>query len=69
LGRIGEKEVRKNIGMQGRLLRLSLAMALFVLAYYRASWLLAFAGLFVLFEAAFSWCVVRQFFGKNSCPK
>lgn len=61
--------LKKNIGSQGRLLRLAIAIVLFILAYLEGSWILLVAGAFTLFEAAFSWCIVYQLLGKNSCPK
>jgi hypothetical protein len=59
--------MKKNLNKKGRLLRLFIAIVLFVLAYYRSSWQLFSAGMFVLFEAAFSWCIFFQLIGKNSC--
>jgi hypothetical protein len=60
--------MKKNIGTADRLLRLFIAIVLLFLAYWKGSWVLLIAGLFVLFEAAFSWCVLYQILGKNSCP-
>jgi hypothetical protein len=56
--------MKKNIGTPGRLVRLGLAIVLFGFAYYKMSWILALAGLFVLYEAIVGWC-----FFKNSCSK
>ncbi len=61
--------MRKNIGTPDRLFRLAIAIALFGLAYYKASWILAAAGLFVLYESLAGWCILYYFLGKNSCPK
>ena len=61
--------MKKNIGTFDRVLRLALAIVLLVLAYLKMSWILLVAGLFVLFEAAFSWCILYQLLGKNSCPR
>ncbi len=61
--------MKKNIGTPGRLLRLAMALALLTLAYFRSSWILAAAGVFVLYESLAGWCVVYHFLGKNSCPK
>ncbi len=61
--------MKKNIGTSGRLLRLAGAIALLGYAYWQGSWIAFGASLFVFFEAAMSWCVVRQLLGKNSCPK
>ena len=60
--------IKKNIGTADRFLRLSIAILLLALAYFKGSWILLLAGLFVLFEAAFSWCVLYQILGKSSCP-
>lgn len=61
--------MKKNIGTPDRLLRLLLAIILLVLAYVKWSWILLIAGAFVLFEATFSWCIMYQLLGKNSCPR
>jgi hypothetical protein len=69
VGRIGEKaKMRKNIGTVDRLIRLGVAVALFVYAYKKMSWLAFFGGVFVFCEALFSWCILYQLLGKNSCP-
>jgi hypothetical protein len=59
---------KKNINNEGRVLRLVIAIVLFVLAYWYHSWILAAFGLFSLAQAYFSWCIVYQLLGKNSCP-
>jgi hypothetical protein len=59
--------LKKNIGTPGRLLRLSLSLLCFALAYWKGSWIALSLALFVLFEALFSWCVVYHFLGKTSC--
>jgi hypothetical protein len=61
--------MRKNIGTPDRLLRLAIAIALFALAYYKASWILAAGGLFTLYESVAGWCILYYFLGKSSCPK
>ncbi|HSX11108.1 MAG TPA: DUF2892 domain-containing protein [Chlamydiales bacterium] len=61
--------MKKNIGTTDRLIRLAMAILLFLLAYWRSSWVLLLAGIFVFCEALFSWCIVYQFLGKNSCPR
>ncbi|MGB7977765.1 MAG: DUF2892 domain-containing protein [Chlamydiales bacterium] len=61
--------MKKNIGPMDRLIRLGVAIALFVLAYLNVSWILLLIGAFVLFEALFSWCFLYQILGKNSCPR
>ncbi len=60
--------MKKNIGTPDRLLRLAIAIVLLILAYLNSSWILLLAGGFVLFEATFSWCIMYQLLGKNSCP-
>jgi hypothetical protein len=60
--------MRKNIGTADRLLRLAIAIALLLYAYFKMSWLAFFGGAFVFFEALFSWCILYQILGKNSCP-
>lgn len=60
--------IPKNIDRRGRLIRLASALLLLIYAIWEKSWIaLAFA-LFVFFEVAFSWCVVYQLMGWNSCP-
>jgi hypothetical protein len=61
--------MKKNIGTEDRLLRLAIAIALFILAYWKGSWILLLAGAFVFYEALFSWCLLYQLLGKNSCLK
>ena len=39
-----------------------------VYAYWSGSWIALAAAIFTGFEALFSWCVVYQLLGKNSCP-
>ncbi len=58
----------KNMGTPDRLWRLGLAILFFIAAWYWASLILTLVGLFTLFEALFSWCVVYQLMGKNTCP-
>lgn len=59
--------MKKNIGTKGRLLRLLIAIALFLLAWWQTSWIALGFGLFTLFEALASWCVLKQFMGKDTC--
>jgi len=71
LKRVATTTVRgaqKNIGVRDRLVRLAIAIVLFVFAI-TTSWspiLLFFAG-FALFEAIFSWCGFYAAIGKNTC--
>lgn len=60
--------MQKNIGTYDRLLRLALAVVLFALALWLNSWILAALGVFTLYEAVASWCVLYQLIGKNTCP-
>lgn len=58
-----------NIGAKDRIIRLVLAIALFLLAV-STTWngILIFAAGFCLFEAIFSWCGLFALMGKNTCP-
>ncbi|OJV09472.1 MAG: hypothetical protein BGO14_02890 [Chlamydiales bacterium 38-26] len=60
--------MKKNIGTSDRILRLTIALIFFGLALWQKSWILALVGLFTLYEAAASWCVLYQLIGKNTCP-
>jgi DUF2892 family protein len=59
---------KKNIGKRGRILRFFIALLLLIFAFLEKSWITFFLSLFVFFEALFSWCVLYQLLGKNSCP-
>jgi hypothetical protein len=61
--------MKKNMNAFDRWVRLAIALLLFAVAYAKGSWILLLAGGFVLFEAVFSWCIVYQILGKNSCPR
>lgn len=66
--RSGARAAPQNIGRADRILRLVLAIALFVLAI-TTNWspiLIFFSG-FALFEAIFSWCGFYAAIGKNTC--
>ncbi len=58
----------KNIGPAGRVLRGSIGVALLGYAYWKLSWIALIFGLFTLFEALMSWCVLYHILGKSSCP-
>ncbi len=58
----------KNIGTKDRLIRLSIAIFLFIFAWWQSSWIALLFALFTLYEALASWCVFYQLIGKNSCP-
>lgn len=60
--------LKKNINNAGRIQRLVIALILFILAFWFQSWILAAFGLFTILEAYFSWCVLYQIMGWNSCP-
>lgn len=61
--------MKKNIGTVDRLIRLAIAIALFVFAYLKSSWILLLVGGVVLFEVLFSWCILYWLLGKSSCPR
>ncbi len=60
--------LQKNINNSGRLLRLVIAILLLLFAVWQKSWIAAVFGIFTLIEAYFSWCVLYQLMGWNSCP-
>ena len=62
-------KVTKNIGTLDRLIRFIVAIVLLALAYITSSWILAAAGVFVLYESLAGWCILYYFLGKSSCPK
>lgn len=59
--------MKKNIGRLDRLLRGLIALVLFALAYWQSSVIALLLGLFTLYEVLFSWCLMYQILGKNSC--
>jgi hypothetical protein len=61
-------KLTKNLNTSGRLLRLAIAILFLAYAYWNGSWIALAASLFTAFEALFSWCVLYQLLGKNSCP-
>jgi hypothetical protein len=61
--------MKKNIGKPDRILRLIAGALLLGWAYWKMSWVLLVLGLFTLFEAYMSWCILYQILGKNSCPR
>lgn len=61
--------MKKNIGKPDRILRLIVGILLLGWAYWQMSWILLVLGIFTLFEALISWCVLFQILGKNSCPR
>jgi hypothetical protein len=60
-------EMTKNIGTADRLLRLLIAILLFALAWWQSSWIALGFGIFTLYEALASWCVMYALLGKSSC--
>lgn len=61
------ERMRKNIGSVDRILRLVIALLLFVYAYWKANWIVFALALFVLFESVYGWCIFYQVLGKNTC--
>jgi hypothetical protein len=61
--------MKKNIGKPDRIVRLIVGILLLGWAYWQMSWILLVLGLFTLFEALMSWCILYQILGKNSCPR
>ncbi len=59
---------KPNLDASGRVLRLTMAIVLLILAYWYGSWLLLIVSVFTFFEALRGWCVFYQLFGINSCP-
>lgn len=59
--------MQKNIGMPDRLIRLAIALAFFVAAYWWSSWILLAVAIFTLYEAVAGWCAFYQLIGKNTC--
>lgn len=64
--------MKKNIGITDRLIRLGMGIILLILAYWKGggwiSWTLVAIAAFMIFEAAFSWCLYYHLIGKNTCP-
>lgn len=60
--------MEKNIGKKDRLIRLGIAAILFSMAWWLKSWVLFACGLFTLYEAVASWCLLYHLMGKNTCP-
>lgn len=60
--------MQKNLDIQGRIIRLILAVLLFIIAWWQSSWIALGFGLFTLYEAFASWCILFQLLGINHCP-
>jgi hypothetical protein len=64
--------MKKNIGTADRIIRLILALILFIVAIFMP--LMVFKvvfiliGLFCIYEALFSWCLFYKLIGRNTCP-
>lgn len=68
-------DVAKNIGKLDRLARLIIGiLAMAVGSYFAITmnfWIgmiIAFIGLFSVYEAVVGWCVLYAWLGKNTCP-
>ncbi len=61
-------KLKKNIGTPDRIVRLGIAIALFVYAYVQWSWIALALGIFTLLESFMSWCIFYQLIGRNTCP-
>ncbi len=59
---------KKNIGTKDRVIRLVIAIILLGYAAWQKSMICLAAGLFTLYEAVASWCIMYQILGKSSCP-
>ncbi len=59
----------KNIDASGRWMRGIIGTLFLGIAYWKMSWIALIIGLFTLFEAAMSWCILYQILGKSSCRK
>jgi len=58
----------KNIGFSDRLIRFIIGVILVGGAFLFKSTSLALFGLFTLYEAVASWCILYQLIGRNTCP-
>ena len=61
--------MKKNIGTTDRIIRLIIALLLFAYAAWQWSVIGLIFGLFTLYEALASWCILYQILGKTSCKK
>ncbi|CDR35182.1 YgaP family membrane protein [Criblamydia sequanensis] len=59
---------KKNLDLQGRIIRLLIAFIVLLYAILYSSWIAYAVSVFVFLEALFSWCAFYQLTGKNSCP-
>lgn len=58
----------KNLGTPDRLVRSILGLFLTVIGFTSQNPVLVLLGLFTLYEALSSWCILYAFLGKNTCP-
>ncbi len=58
---------KKNIGTKDRIVRLIIAIFLLGYAAWQSSYIALAAGIFTLYEALTSWCIMFQMLGKSSC--
>ena len=59
--------MKPNLNTSGRVIRFAAAIILLLYAWWQASWLALAFGLFCLYEAVASWCIIYQLLGINSC--
>ena len=57
---------KKNIGKWDRLIRLTAGLGCLIYSYWNP-WMVI-PGVFAIYEAFSSWCVLYQFLGINTCP-
>lgn len=60
--------MKKNIGLNDRIVRLIFGLLLLAFAWWKASWIALALALFTFYEALVGWCIFYQLIGKNSCP-
>lgn len=58
----------KNLGTPDRIVRTVLGLILIVIGATSQNPILILIGLFTLYEALSSWCVLYALLGKNTCP-
>lgn len=62
------RQLKRNIGKNDKLVRLLLGVALLLIGTYTWSPVMLFFAGFCFFEAIFSWCGFYAALGKNTCP-
>lgn len=63
-----QEKMEKNMGIADRALRAAVAALLFFGAWSYGSLILFLFGVFTIYEALSSWCVLYQALGINHCP-